>query len=195
MQRGGIAKGKGPRGGEPSAFFTALRNPWRTLPGPIFVLVFILLDRATVYFQVWAGVSAWYPPVGLEVALMAGLSIANAPLMLLAGCIASVANYHQSPHTTAFWAVNIISAGSYTVAAYLLRRVLRENSPFRGYRGCFPILVRDLGRGRLRGCARAAHSDVGPYAASVRLSQGSCELVCRRFGGAGLPDALSSWRM
>jgi PAS domain S-box-containing protein len=145
MQRHGIAKGKGPQRGGPAAFFTALRNPWRTLPGLIFVLLFILLDRATVYFQVWAGVSAWYPPVGLEVALMAGLSIANAPLMLLAGCIASVANYHQSPHTTAFWAVNIISAGSYTVAAYLLRRVLREDSPFRGIGDVFRYLCVTLG--------------------------------------------------
>ena len=56
-------------------FFRALRNPWRVGPGIVIVVLYILLDRMTVFFQMWQGVSAWYPPVGLEVAVLTGLGL------------------------------------------------------------------------------------------------------------------------
>jgi PAS domain S-box-containing protein len=123
---------------------TARWNPWRIAPGIAFVALYLLLDRATVFFQMWAGVSAWYPPVGLALAMMVGLGMEYAPLVLVAGTIASIMNYHQSPRTATFWAVNITVAGGYTVAAYLLRRVLREESPFRTLGDVFRYLCVSL---------------------------------------------------
>jgi len=37
----------------------------RYVIGFLFVVVFVLLDRTTVYLQVLPGISAWYPPVGV----------------------------------------------------------------------------------------------------------------------------------
>jgi len=117
-------------GDKAAAFFNALRNPWRVLPGIAFVVVYIVLDRVTVFFQMWQGVSAWYPPVGLEVAVLTGLGMAYAPLMVAAGLIASVLNYHQSPFALSTWVMTFISVGGYTGASYLLRRMLRDHAPF-----------------------------------------------------------------
>ena len=111
-------------------FFRALRNPWRVGSGIILVALYILLDRMTVFFQMWQGVSAWYPPVGLEVAVLTGLGMAYAPLMVVAGLIASIVNYHESPFSLATWLMVFISVGGYTAASYLLRRMLRDHAPF-----------------------------------------------------------------
>jgi PAS domain S-box-containing protein len=78
----------------------------------------------------WQGVSAWYPPVGLEVAVLTGLGMAYAPLMVVAGLIASIVNYHESPFSLATWLMVFISVGGYTAASYLLRRMLQDNAPF-----------------------------------------------------------------
>ena len=61
-------------------FFRALRNPWRAGPGFILVALYILLDRMTVFFQMWSGISAWYPPVGLALGMLVGMGLAYAPL-------------------------------------------------------------------------------------------------------------------
>lgn len=37
----------------------------RYVMGFLFVVVFVLLDRTTVYLQILPGISAWYPPWGL----------------------------------------------------------------------------------------------------------------------------------
>jgi hypothetical protein len=37
----------------------------RYVMGFLFVVVFVSLDRTTVYLQILPGISAWYPPVGL----------------------------------------------------------------------------------------------------------------------------------
>jgi hypothetical protein len=50
-------------------------NPWRIFPALGFALLYILLDRLTVFFQMWSGVSAWYPPVGVELALLVGFGL------------------------------------------------------------------------------------------------------------------------
>ena len=106
-------------------------NPWRIFPALGFAALFILLDRLTVFFQMWAGVSAWYPPVGLELALFIAFGIAYAPLMFVASLVASVLNYHLSPHTWSFWVENAVVTGGYSGTAILLRRLLRTELPFR----------------------------------------------------------------
>src|ERR1700690_3998337 len=111
-------------------FFRALRNPWRVGPGIVLVALYILLDRMTVFFQMWQGVSAWYPPVGLEVAVLTGLGMGYTPLMAAAGLSSSIANYHQSPLALTTWVMVLVSVGGYTCAAYLLRHMLRDHAPF-----------------------------------------------------------------
>ena len=37
--------------------------------GLCFVLLYVVLDRTTVFLQIWSSISAWYPPVGVAIAL------------------------------------------------------------------------------------------------------------------------------
>jgi len=55
----------------------------RYLIGFLFILIFVLLDRTTVYLQVLPGISAWYPPVGMALALLLGMGPRYAPLLLV----------------------------------------------------------------------------------------------------------------
>jgi integral membrane sensor domain MASE1 len=120
-------------------------NPWRIGPGIVFVLVYVLLDRMTVFFQMWTGISAWYPPVGLAPGMLVGMGLAYAPRMLLAGAIAGIVNYHQSPYSAAFWIINLVVVGAYSGAAYLLRRVLRSESSFERLSDVFRFVAVALG--------------------------------------------------
>jgi PAS domain S-box-containing protein len=120
-------------------------NPWRIGPAILFALLYLLLDRVTVFFQMWAGVSAWYPPVGLELALLIGFGLSYAPLMFVTGVIATILNYHQSPHTLAFWAVNLAVVSGYSATAAILRRILRSESPFQRLSDVFRYLCVAMG--------------------------------------------------
>ncbi|MGH9713454.1 MAG: ATP-binding protein [Candidatus Acidiferrales bacterium] len=120
----GIARGKtGEDLLHPSSDSTL--SPRRILIGILFVVTYIVLDRTTVFFQMWQGISAWYPPVGLAVAAMIDLGIWFAPLGYVAGTIASIVNYNESPASISFWLINVAVIGGYTGGALLLRRVLR----------------------------------------------------------------------
>ena len=98
-----------------------------------FTFVYVVLDRSVVFFQMWEGISAWYPPAGLALALLVGLDLAYAPLLLIAGLIAARVNYPLSAFSVGFWAVNLVVAAGYTGAAYIMRR-LRVNIAFRSLR-------------------------------------------------------------
>ena len=118
-----------------SSHFDALAvNPRRVCIGLVFVLLYVLLDRSTVYFQMWAGITAWYPPVGMSLAMMIGLGVWFAPLAYLAGTLASIVNFNESPASVIVWLVNVAVAGGYGGAALLLRRVLRVSSQLRTLR-------------------------------------------------------------
>ena len=121
------------RGHELSASSRASRL-WRVGIAVGFILLYVLLDRSAVYFQMWEGISAWYPPAGLAMALLIGLDISYAPLLLIAGMVAAIFNYPLSSFSLGFWAVNTVVAVGYTAAAYVLRRVLRVNTGFRSLR-------------------------------------------------------------
>lgn len=45
----------------------------RALVYLVCLVVYILLDRSAVFLQIWPNISAWYPPVGLALALLIGL--------------------------------------------------------------------------------------------------------------------------
>jgi PAS domain S-box-containing protein len=106
-------------------------NRWRFCAGIVFLILLVLLDRMAVGFQLWNGVSAWYPPAGLEVAVLVGLGLWFSPVMLLANCLAGMINYHTSPLTASFWLSNLTIVSGYSVGAMILRRILPPGSPFR----------------------------------------------------------------
>ncbi|MGH9746560.1 MAG: ATP-binding protein [Candidatus Acidiferrales bacterium] len=107
---------------------------WRAGIGGGFILLYALLDRSAVFFQMWEGISAWYPPAGLGLALLLGLDLSYAPLLLIAGVVAATINYPLSAFSLGFWLVNFVVATGYTGAAYVSRRVLRINTEFRSLR-------------------------------------------------------------
>ena len=115
-------------------FWASLRNPWQLFPRIAFVILYVLLDRTTVHFQMWQGISAWYPPSGLALAAMAGLDLTYAPLTLLGGWISALVNYHQSPLSYAFLLVSPIIVLGYGSAAVVLRHLLGSDSQLRSLR-------------------------------------------------------------
>jgi hypothetical protein len=99
----------------------------RYLIGFLFVVIFVLLDRTTVYLQILPGISAWYPPVGIALALLIGMGPRYAPLYWLAGLIAAKVNYHQPFVSYIFSPGNSLDFGTYTIIAIILRRVFKMN--------------------------------------------------------------------
>jgi PAS domain S-box-containing protein len=106
----------------------------RVCMGVAFVIFYVLLDRTTVYFQMWQGISAWYPPVGLALAMLFGLGMWFAPLAYLAGTLASIVNFNESPASISFWLINLAVTGGYAGAALLLRRMFRVSPQLRSLR-------------------------------------------------------------
>ena len=94
----------------------------------------------TVAFQMWTGVSAWYPPAGLEVGVFVGLGFAYAPVVLLANFISSLVNYHISPATSTFWIQNLVITAGYAGGAFILRRVMPRNFFFQSVGDVFRFL-------------------------------------------------------
>jgi PAS domain S-box-containing protein len=115
-------------------------NPWRVGAGFVFLILHFALDRMTVAFQMWAGVSAWYPPAGLEVGMFVGLGISYAPVVLLANLISSYVNYHMSPATSTFWVQNVVITVGYAGGAYILRRIMPRDISFRSVGDVFRFL-------------------------------------------------------
>jgi integral membrane sensor domain MASE1 len=97
----------------------------RYLIGFLFVLIFVLLDRTTVYLQVLPGISAWYPPVGIALALLIGMGPRYAPLYWIAGLISAKVNYHQPFFSYIFLAGNSLVFGTYTLIAIVLRKMFK----------------------------------------------------------------------
>jgi PAS domain S-box-containing protein len=90
-----------------------------------FVLIYVLLDRSTVFFQIWSGISAWYPPTGIALALLLVGGIRFIPFYVLAGVIASEVNYHQAIYSYMFTLGNGLLIGLYLCAAIVLRRAVK----------------------------------------------------------------------
>jgi PAS domain S-box-containing protein len=120
--------------GSAPRFFASAPKLGRVCIGVAFVILYVLLDCTTVFFQMWQGISAWYPPVGLALAMLFGLDTWFAPLALLAEAISGIVNYHQSLFTISFWLINLTIVAGYTSAAIVLRRVLRVHSQLRSLR-------------------------------------------------------------
>jgi len=107
----------------------------------VFVALYVLLDRSTVFFQMWTGVSAWYPPSGLSLAMLIGFGGSYIPLIMLGGVISALTNYHQSLLSFNTIGANLAVSGGYWAAAYVLRRVLKIDWQLRSIRDVFRLLV------------------------------------------------------
>jgi PAS domain S-box-containing protein len=116
----------------------------RCLIGLLTIIVYVLLDRSTVFFQMWSGISAWYPPVGLSLALLVGMGIRYAPVLLVSGFIAAKLNYHSETWSYSFLLGNSLIIGSYTITAFLLRRVCKINWRLTSMRDVVALLLVSL---------------------------------------------------
>jgi PAS domain S-box-containing protein len=123
-----------------------------------FIVLYVLLDRSTVAFQILRQISAWYPPTGLTFAVLIGIGPSYAPVLLIAGLIASIVNYHLPIPSYSLLAGNIHYVVVYTAAAEILRRVVKIDARLRSMRDvmwlvliamCSSILVAFVGTGFL----------------------------------------------
>jgi PAS domain S-box-containing protein len=89
------------------------------------VVIYVLLDRSTVFFQMWTDISAWYPPIGLSMAVLIGMGTGYAPVLLLAGLVSAKLNYHTATLSYGFLLGNLLIMGTYTGATVFMRRVLK----------------------------------------------------------------------
>ena len=95
------------------------------------ILIYGLLDRTTVYLQIWPSISAWYPPIGMAVALMVGIGLEMFPVLLIAGFLAGCVNYHQDPTGFPFLLINPLIPLIYGSASLYLRRKLTAGNRIR----------------------------------------------------------------
>jgi PAS domain S-box-containing protein len=126
-----------PPGSSRSALTFYLR---RLAFGMVFIVVYSLLDRTTVYLQIWPSISAWYPPVGLSVALLVGLGPAIIPVIVAAGYLAGYINYHQSVTSLPFLLINPLVPAIYATAGIYLRRKLTGKYRIRSTRDVTALL-------------------------------------------------------
>ncbi len=90
-----------------------------------FVLLYLLLNRPEVIFISRIGFVAWYPAIGLVMALLLGISPWYALLVFFADTLTGKVMYSQPVMSFSGTVGSLGSALSYGTAAYVLRRSLR----------------------------------------------------------------------
>ena len=95
----------------------------RVCVGVAFFAAYLALDKATLAFQVFQGIGAWYPPVALSVAVLLGLSPIYAPIMWLAASASDFLNWHDFPTSYSMFPATAFMAAAYASAAVLCRRL------------------------------------------------------------------------
>jgi PAS domain S-box-containing protein len=107
----------------------------------VFIILHFALDRLTLAFEMGNGViSAWYPPAGLEFAVLLRLGFSFMPVVFLANLISLRMNFHESPLTLSYWIQAIVITGGYSVGAFALRRKLVRNATFRSVADVFRFM-------------------------------------------------------
>lgn len=106
----------------------------RLIFGVVCILVYVLMDRTTVYLQIWPNISAWYPPTGFSVALMIGVGPEVIPALLIAGYLSGYLNYHQNLSSPAFLLVTPLIVFGYGGASFYLRKKFGPNFRLRSTR-------------------------------------------------------------
>ena len=116
----------------------------RCLIGLLTIVVYVLLDRSTVFFQMWSGISAWYPPVGLSLALLIGMGTRYMPVILISAFIAAKLDYHNETWSYSFLLGNSLIIGSYTAGAFVLRKFCKINWRLTSMRDVVALLLVSL---------------------------------------------------
>jgi PAS domain S-box-containing protein len=103
----------------------------RVLFGLAYIGLYLALDRSSVYFQIWRGVSAWYLPTGLTVALLLAAGVRATPLALVAMVVAALADYHWPLRSWSLLPASMSMLLGYLSAAVILRRASPIDREFR----------------------------------------------------------------
>ncbi len=108
-----------------------------------FVLAYLALHRAAAAVGMWSEVSAWYPASALGLALVLGLGIEYAPAVYLAAVLSTFWSRQHLPFSERFSWLDILTVGTYTLAALILRRILGRKKRLRSLRdvGWFVLVV------------------------------------------------------
>ena len=126
------------------AEWKAFRYGWdgrRVAVTIVLCLAYFLLDRVTVEFQLWNGISARYPPSGLLLATLFGLEPRYGWFLYVTAVICNVVNYHQSPLLPAFRVETMVLFAGYWCAAEFLRKRLDPYTPFHTLRDVIAFLA------------------------------------------------------
>jgi diguanylate cyclase (GGDEF)-like protein/PAS domain S-box-containing protein len=122
-QRSDLVTAKGQR-------WNGSRSRWKLVArhaaiSSVFFATYVLLSRPEIILVSKLGFTAWYPPVGLSVALLLGLSPWYAPLVWLSDTLASALIYHQPVISWSGTVGAFGTSGLYAAAAYILRVPVR----------------------------------------------------------------------
>ena len=116
-------------------------NPWNIGAAIVFIFLHFALVRLTVAFEMGNGViSAWYPPAGLEFAVLLRLGFSYLPVVFIANLISLRMNFHESPFSLSYWVQVIVITGGYSVGAYVLRGKLAKNATFHSVADVFRFM-------------------------------------------------------
>jgi hypothetical protein len=158
----------------------------------VFVIVYLAADRSTVFLQIWSGISAWYPPTGIALALLLGLGVRYAPLYVLAGLLAGRVNYHQAFFTYTFVLGDPLIFGTYALAAKLLRDVFKIDWRLTSIRDVMVLVFVALPASGIA----AAFGNVDDHSRPCGAVEGVCEsfpeLVGRRCRSHRVPHSILS---
>ncbi|HEV2426451.1 MAG TPA: PAS domain S-box protein [Terriglobia bacterium] len=135
---------------EPTIDTSKLPGPRKSLTvrlllfGLGYIGLFLALDQTSTHFQVWVGVSAWYLPAALTVALLVAGGVRAAPLALVAILAGARFDYHARLDSWGFFPESLGGLLSYLGAALLLRRAALMDLQFRRLAGVARFLLLTL---------------------------------------------------
>lgn len=100
----------------------------------VYLVLFILLDRFSIAFQILPGIVAWYPPDGLSFALLLVFGGGFWPVVAVATLISNFLVFQVSFSPLAVLAWGVFVAVVYSIAAEVLRRRVRIDPQLRSLR-------------------------------------------------------------
>jgi len=106
-----------------------------------FWAVYLLLDRASMVFRLWAGTPAWYLPAGIGVAVLLCGGLRYAPVFLAGCATAAFVDCHRPLLSWAGVPGAVGSALWYVVGAVWLRRIWRLELGLRSLRDVGGLVV------------------------------------------------------
>jgi integral membrane sensor domain MASE1 len=104
------------------------------------IAIYVLLARAALYLQIWPDISAWYPPIGLSLALVIGLGVEAIPAIVIAGCLAGIINYQETFTSLPFLLINPLVPAVYAATGLALRKQLAPDYRLHSIHQVFRLL-------------------------------------------------------